>query len=186
VNAALLLMTSSFMAGADAPAAAAAPPAAVAGCSGCTDSCDTCGKKPGILDKIKARLGSHKCKSACEPTCEPACAPAPAPTCDTCDPCKSARPNLFDKLKGKFGKKGCAEASCGGCDGCAAPAAHPVPATPPAGGGTTPKPMEPKKSNVSTDGIPSIVIPSPGALVVPSIPVTPVSGGKLSGSTSPY
>ncbi|MFO0803289.1 MAG: hypothetical protein U0791_09230 [Gemmataceae bacterium] len=184
MNAALLLMTSSLMAGADAPAAAApAPAAAVAGCSGCTDSCDPCGKKPGILDKIKARLGSHKCKSACEPACAPAPAPkCEAPKCDTCDPCHSARPNLLDKLKSKFGKHkdcGCAPA----CDGCAA---APAPAAPPAGGTTPPKPMDSKKDKVSTDGIPSIVIPSPGALVVPSLPVTPVSGGKLSGSTSPY
>lgn len=154
MNAALLLMTSTFMAGADTPAAAPAAPAAA--CSSCADSCDPCAKKPGILDKIKARLGSHKCKSACEP----ACAPAPkceAPKCEAaCDPC-AARPNLLDKLKAKFGKKhGCCEAAC---DGCAAPA-------------PTPKPMDPKKVSDAQ----AIVIPSPGALVVPSIPVTPVSG----------
>lgn len=176
MNAALLLMTSTFMAGADAPAAAA-PAAAAPAAACCSDACDPCAKKPGILDKIKARLGSHKCKSSCEP----ACAPAPAPKCEApkcaapCDPCASARPNLLDKLKGHFGKKkdcGCAPA----CDGCgAAPAPTPTP---------TPKPMTPNK--VGTEGTPAIVIPSPGALVVPSIPVTPVSGGKLSGSTSPY
>ena len=133
MNAALLLMTSTFMAGADAPAAAAPAAAAVAGCSGCSDSCD---------------------------------------------PCASARPNLLDKLKGKFGKKkGCCEAACGGCDGCgAAPA--------PAPAGPAPKPMTPNK--VGTEGAPAITIPSPGALLVPSVPVTPVSGGKLTGSTSPY
>jgi hypothetical protein len=167
---ALLLMTSTFMAGADAPAVAApgAPAAAVVGCSGCTDSCDACAKKPGILDKIKGRLGSHKCKSACEPACAPApkCAPAPAPKCE--DSCGS-RPNLLDKLKGKFGHKnkdcGCAPA----CDSCGtAPAPVPAPTLPP-------KPMDPKK--VGSEGI---VIPSPGSLVVPSIPVTPVK------ANSPY
>jgi hypothetical protein len=165
-------MTSSFMAGADAPAAAApsaAPAAAVAGCSGCSDSCDPCAKKAGILDKIKARLGSHKCKSACD-----SCAPPPAPKCEapkpTCDPCHAARPNLLDKLKAKFHHKDCGCAPA--CDGCAA-APAPVPSPAP-----TPKPMDPKKT--SSDGAPAIVIPSPGALVVPSIPVTPVK------ANSPY
>ena len=179
---ALLLMTSTFLAGADAPAAAApaAPAAAVAGCSGCSDACDSCGKKAGILDKIKARLGSHKCKSACEPACapapkcEPKCAPAPAPKCDSCDPCAAARPNLLDKLKAKLSSHkhkdcGCAPA----CDGCAAAPAAPAPSTTPA-----PKPMDPKK--VGSEGAPGIVIPTPGALVVPSIPVTPVK------ASSPY
>jgi hypothetical protein len=191
VNAALLLMTSTFMSGVDAHAAAPAAPAVAVGCSsGCGTGCDSgdsCGKKASLLDRIKGRLGAHKCKS----TCEPACAPAPAPTCNTgCDSCAPARPNLFDKLKGKFGKKSkCVEAPCG-CDGCASfGAASPIPSAPihpvtPARAPTPPKPMDPKK--VGSDGAPTIVIPSPGTLVVPSIPVTPISGGKVSGASSSY
>lgn len=167
---ALLLMTS-MVAGADAPAAAPAPAAC------CSDACDPCAKKPGLLDKIKARLASRK-HDCCEPApkcCEkPAPAPkccAPAPKCE-CDPC--ARPNLLDKIKGKLHSRKsdcCAPACDSGCG--AAPSTSPAPKD-------MPKPME-KKTGTE---LPSI--PSPGASNVPTIPVTPVSGGKLSGANSPY
>lgn len=171
---ALLLMTS-MVAGADAPAAAASAPAAC-----CSDACDPCAKKPGLLDKIKARLHKNDCCEApkcCEkpapaPKC---CAPAPAPKCEaSCDPC--ARPNLLDKIKSKLHsrKKDCCAPACD--SGCGA---APAPTTPPK---DVPKPMDKK---AGTDA-PGISIPTPGALNVPTIPVTPVSGGKLTGANSPY
>src|SRR5439155_9862846 len=172
---------STFMAGADAPAAAApAAPAVVAGCGAGCDTCDSCGKKPGILDKLKGRLGCHKHKRDCcapAPTCceKPApaptcCAPAPA-ACDTC----AARPNLLDKIKGKLHGRKSKDCCAPACDGCA-PAPVPGPVVPP-------KPMDPKKAG--TDAAPSIAIPTPGATNVPTIPVTPVSGPKLTGAGSP-
>ena len=170
MNAALLLMTSTFMVGADAPVAAAPAPAAC-----CSDACDPCGKKPCLLDKIKSRLGSRKHHDCCEPA--PKCCekPAPAPKCEpVCDPC-AARPNLLDKIKSKLHSRKQKDCCAPACDGCAAPA--PIPAPP----GTPPKPMDPKKTG---SDIPAI--PTPGALNVPVIPVTPVSGGKLTGANSPY
>ena len=205
MNAALLLMTSTFMAGADAPAAhpAATATAAVAGCGsgcgtvGCDTACDPCASKPSILEKFKARMGCHKrknscCETACAPTptCAPApkttCCAAPAPTCNACDSCGSARPNLLDKIKAKLqSRKHKSDCCAPSCDGCGA-AAAPVPVTPPK---DMPKPMDPKKDpkKAGSDGAAApIVIPTPGAVLVPTIPVTPVSGPKLTGANSPY
>lgn len=191
MNAALLLMSSTFMAGADAPAHVhPAAPAVVAGC--CAAACDPCASKPSLFDKIKSRLGCHKSKDCCAPapTCcvKPAPAPkcAPAPTCaPACDSCAAPRPNLFDKIKAKFKHK----SDCDTCSSCgAAPGAVVVPAPVPMK--ETPKPMDPKKvdpKKVGGEGsAPPIAIPTPGATNIPSIPVTPISGSKLSGSTSPY
>jgi hypothetical protein len=182
------MMTSSFMAGADVPAAAPAAPAAiVAGCnSGCNtgcNTCDPCAKKPCLFDKMKGRMGCHKkhgndcCAAA--PTCAPA--PAPAPTCcasaaPACDTCGSARPNLLDRIKAKcHGKKHKGDCCAPACDGCAAAPIGPAPVVP----ANPPQPMGPKKTSI--EGAPSITIPTPGALVVPSIPgipVTPVTGNS--------
>lgn len=177
MNAALLLMTSSFMAGADAPAAAPAAPAPAAVAAGCGSCCDPCAKKPSLFDKMKGRMGCHKHQNDCcapAPTCAPApapkcCAPAPAPTCaPACDTCGSARPNLLDKIKSKWhSKKHKGDCCAPACDGCGAPA--PVPAPP----ANMPKPMTPSKTGVE--------IPTPGAIAVPtvpSIPVTPVTGNS--------
>lgn len=202
MNAALLLMSSTFMAGADAPAHVHPPaaPAVVSGCStGCAAACDPCASKPSLFDKIKSRLGCHKSKDCCAPapTCcaKPAPAPkcAPAPTCaPACDSCAAPRPNLFDKIKAKFKHKSDCAPACDTCSSCgAAPGAVVVPAPVPMK--ETPKPMDPKKvdpKKVGSEGsVPPIAIPTPGATsvpAIPSIPVTPISGSKLSGSTSPY
>lgn len=229
MNAALLMMTSTIMAGADAAPAAPAAPAPVVvsgtgcgagGCgpvvgSGCCDAAPACGgSRVGFFDKLKSRMGGMKCKhkhddcgcaapAPCH-SCAPAPAPAPAPChtcaapapCDTCG--HAARPNLFDRIKAKFGHKhkGCNDCAPA-CDSCGTPGcATPGPAViPPATGGTTmppkdmPKPMDPVKPKPKTSGTdapPAISIPTPGASLVPPPAVTPVSGPKLSGSTSPY
>jgi hypothetical protein len=44
----------------------------------------------------------------------------------------------------------------------------------------------PKKTTGAGTSAPPISIPTPGAVVVPSMPVTPVSGPKLNGTSSPY
>jgi hypothetical protein len=50
-----------------------------------------------------------------------------------------------------------------------------------------PKPLPKVAPKVGETGAaPSISIPTPGAVVVPSSSVTPVSGPKLNGTTSPY
>lgn len=182
---ALLLMTSTFVAGADVPVAAHDhAPAAVAGCGTGCNRCDPCPRKPSILDKFKSRLGSRNNNDCCAPAPTCCAKPAPAPKCCTpapaaCDPCASARPNLLDKIKSKLhGRKNKSDCCAPACDGCGAAPAHPV---------HPPKPMDPKK--VGSEGAAPIAIPTPGAIKVPSLPatpVTPVSGPKLTGATSPY
>jgi hypothetical protein len=197
---ALLLMTSTFVAGADAPAAAplAPAPAAVAGCgAGCDSGCaasEPCCSKSGLLDRLKGRMACHKhakdcCASA--PTCAPAaapqcCAPAAPAAASCCDSCASPRPNLLDRCRAKMAsKKHKGDCCAPACDTCgAAPAVTPVPTPTPSTlpPTPTPKPMNPKK--VGNDGsAPLIVIPTPGANLTPTLPVTPVSGAK---SNSPY
>jgi len=205
VNAALLMMTSTLMAGADvAPAAPAPGPVVVSagpGCSGpgcgsgcgAADSCDA-GGKVGLFGKMKARMGCHHC------------APAPAPVaCDTCGTATASRPNLFDKLKGKFGKHhksadcGCAAPACDGCATGVGPVVAPTTITPVDPPKDMPKVKEPvkepvkpaPKTEIPTKPVPSPgtglpTIPTPGAVVIPSSPVTPVSGPKLTGTSSPY
>ncbi|MDB5312281.1 MAG: hypothetical protein JWO38_6483 [Gemmataceae bacterium] len=218
MNAALLMMTSTILAGADAaPGAPVAPPPAVVsagpgcgpgGCGpvvsgGCCDPC--AGSKAGLFDRLKSRMGGGLCGKHKSAAC--GCAPAPCATCAPapCNDCGSARPSLLDRLKSKFGKHH--KADCGGCDGCAvgtpaiAGCAAPLPpgaapAVPPSADPPKemPKPKEipkvapPKVSGNGADAgaVPSISIPTPGAVVVPALPVTPVSGPKLNGTTSPY
>jgi len=188
---ALLLMTSSFMAGADAPAAAPAAPAAaaVAGCSdGCGSGCaasEPCCSKSGFLDRFKGRMGGHKHSNDCC-AAAPTCAPAPAPQCcapaaaSCCDSCATPRPNLLDRCRAKMAsrkhKGDCCAPACDSCGAAPAVTPSPTPSTLP------PAPMGPKKVSGSITA-PQIVIPTPGANLVPSLPVTPVSGAR---SNSPY
>ena len=122
MNAAFLLVTSAWLAGGDAPAAAppatAAPPAAAApapvyssapsagyGCGGCS-SCNTgcgCEEKEGLFAKLRARFaggcGCGEKASSCGCGCE-------------------EKEGLLSKLRGKFsGGCGCGEkASSCGCE----------------------------------------------------------------------
>lgn len=150
MNAAVLMLSLSA-GGHPAPDCCGAAPAPTA------DAC--CEAKPGLLDRLKGRLG-HKAKADCG-----------------CDPCGGPT-NLLDKLKGRRVKHHHAAPDCGGCDPCGtAPAA--APAAPAAEAPKEmPKPDAPKQLP-KTGG-------NPGAVVVPPVPLTPISGPKLNGADSPY
>ena len=101
MNATFLILSSAWLAGADAaPAAPAAPVPVVmsaAGCGGCdapVASCDTgcstsCGPRMGLFSRIKAKFSCTKhsrCAPACAAPVAAPCAPAPvacAPACGT-------------------------------------------------------------------------------------------------------
>lgn len=119
MNAAFLLVTTAWLAGADAapaaappaPAAPAAGPAVIApiapggscqgagcntcggDCGSCCDSCcdSGCGKQ-GLLSRLRGLCHRNKCDDCCD-TCQPACAPVATcntcNTCNTCDTCDS-------------------------------------------------------------------------------------------------
>jgi hypothetical protein len=83
VNAAFLLVTTTWLAGADAAPTAPTTPAPAATSSvsgGCGACCDPCAKE-SFFDKLKAKL--HHGSDCCEKPA-PAPAPCPAPKCDTC------------------------------------------------------------------------------------------------------
>lgn len=197
MNAAILLMSSATLAGAD-PAPAAHPPAAPvvissgAGCSNCGTAAayyapSDCGcGKAGLLDRFKARFG-RKSADCCTPA--PCCAPASA--CDPCHKSAADRPNLLDKLKSRWGGK--RSACCDPCattyvDPCATThaVAAPPATTPPVTGGTTPpkempKPKDPKDSKDSKDKGKG---GNTGGVSVPAPPT--VSGAGLTTPASPY
>jgi hypothetical protein len=92
VNAAFLMLTTAWLAGADAAPTPPAPPAPVVsapiggGCGGgCGCATDACCEKPKLLDRIKAKFHKNDCGCGCEaPTCcapKPVCCPAPKPVC---------------------------------------------------------------------------------------------------------
>ncbi len=175
MNAAFLIMSSAALAGAD-PAPPAHPPAAPmvvsgAGCNNCGAPAGCCDKKPGLLDRIKSRLGgigkkAHDC--GCAPAPAPCAAPAPCNTCGAAD-----RPNLFDKLKSRWGSK---KSNCGPtCDPCGA--AHLTP--PPATGGTTPPTEMPKPKDEKPKETPK----GGNSSSIPPIPTVPPIAGA---GTSPY
>ena len=199
VNAALLLMSSTLLVGADpAPPPAAYPTVAASGC--CDQACgDPCCERTGLLNRIKGRLGHRRSKG--DDCCAPApdcCAPAPticcAPPspCDTCEPCcDSGRPNLLDRLRGHFRKKrggDCCEPCPQPCDSGCGPGCTTVPHGAPAHGappaplppsGDIPKPM-PKPSKPSASAAP--VVPAPGTVVVPPVPLDPALAPSAGGS----
>ncbi len=181
MNAAFLLMTSTLAAGADpVPAAPPATPAPIVvsgsggcsgpGCGGSYPSTSWGTSSPKLFSKFK---GSSGCSSCCGAT---------------------ARPNLLDTLKAKFGKSH-ASADCGcATPGCSTPlppgAAPPAPAPADVPQKMVP-PMAPKATELkqTTPGAAQInvpTIPSTGAVLIPALPVTPVSGPRLSGTTAPY
>lgn len=194
MNASMLLLTSAWMAGADAapapvaaPAPYAAPAPVVGGCASCgapacDAGCDPCAAKPGFFSKLKAKFAKSDC--GCDPCAHHAHKPVfsgfTTSACDTCDPC--GKPSLLDKLKAKFAKSGCHDAcapacatgGCGSAGGCALPA---VPgAVTPAVPTETPKEM------------PKPTTPKTTQLTVPPIVVTPVGGGApaLGSPASPF
>jgi hypothetical protein len=132
VNAAFLLVTTAWFAGADAnptkppekiknpPVTNTAPLATGGSCGGgdcggdCgCDACDECGH--GLRHKLRGLFRRHNdCDCGCETSC---CAPAPAPSCgcDTCDT-GCGRHSLLSKLRGRFHRHGDCCDTCG-CDG---------------------------------------------------------------------
>jgi hypothetical protein len=103
VNAAVLMLTSAWMVGADpapapgSPAPFSAGPACTGG--GCSPACDSCAK-PGLFSRLRA--GLHRSSCGCES----------APACGACNTC--ARVGLWAKLKDRFSHKN----SCGTCNTC--------------------------------------------------------------------
>lgn len=100
MNAAYLLLTSAWMAGADAAPvapAAAAPVVSTGSCcgGGCATSCDPCANRcgPNLFERLRSRFHRNDC---CDTGCSApvvhhkCCTPAPAPTC--CTPVKSCTP----------------------------------------------------------------------------------------------
>jgi hypothetical protein len=175
VNAAYLMLTTAWLAGADPAPVAPVPAAPVVaapigggcggGCGGCAT--DACCEKESKFAKFKAKFHKHSdcgCEQSCAPapTCcapkpvccpapKPVCCPAPAPTCCHAAPvscgCEEQRVKLWDKLKAKFHKHNdCGcESSCNSCGG--APTGAPAEAIPtkPSTGGA-PMPVAPKGS----------------------------------------
>jgi hypothetical protein len=143
VNAAYLMLTTAWLAGADpAPAAVAAPPVAGpvvsapigGGCGGgCNSGCGcaaetSCCERESKWAKIKAKFKKHSgcgCEESCAAPVQHTCCPAPAPTCCQAAPvssgcgCEESKgKQLWGKLKGKFKKHGgdCGcESSCNSC-----------------------------------------------------------------------
>jgi len=131
MNAAFLLVTTVWLAGADpvpekapppAPAPATAAPAAPAPapCAGC-GACGSCCESEGFLAKLRARFHKDTCDTcAPAPCCAPAPKYAPAPcftpapkcasACDTCD-----GPSLLDRIKARLHKDDCGCAPTCGC-----------------------------------------------------------------------
>jgi hypothetical protein len=169
VNAAFVMLTSAWLAGADpappaasAPAAPAAPAVVSSGntCGGCGSTCgDACcdpcagGRKKifaNLVSRVKSKFHRDDC---CEPACAPAkpacCEPAPA-ACNTCaDPCcdtgrKKPLANLASRVRSKFHRHDC----CGGVDACGCGTSAPAPAQP---APTAPQ-SEPKKMPTTIGG----------------------------------
>jgi len=168
-----------------------------AGCEagGCGAVCDSCGsecaKKPGLLDRLRARKGKSSacCEATCAPTCAaPACA-APAASCGCETAAKEKRPGFFDRLRAKKHKGGdCCPTTCDGCDagyaqpscsGCAPSAGAPIITGPAHGTPSHPvTPVEPGKSIEPIKKMPKDDGKGAMAPVAPISPVTP-AGARI-------
>ena len=113
MNAAFLLLTTAWLAGADdakpaaaapaAPKPIAAAPIATSGCCGTAapcGGCNDCCEKEGFFSKLKGKFHHDDCccETKCAPTCAPTCAPKCAPTCNDC--CE--KEGFLSKLKGRL------------------------------------------------------------------------------------
>ena len=122
MNAAFLMLTSAWMAGADVEVTPA-PVSLTSGvvstgssCStgscggGCATACDDpCASKPGLFSRLKGKMSfGHKSCDTCAPAPAPVVVPhhVHAPAASTCDD-GCSKPGLFSRLKGSFGKKSC-------------------------------------------------------------------------------
>jgi len=119
VNAAFLLVTTTWLAGADVAPVPPPPPPAPAATSSCGGGCDACCESHG--GRWKKFLGHFKHEDSCNPCAPPAPAPCPKPappkpTCDT-----GCGNESKHHLKSHFHKSD----DC--CDPCAKPAYKPTP-----------------------------------------------------------
>lgn len=122
MNAAFLLVTAAWLAGADADAAppAAAPAAAAATGGSCCGDCAPCceSERRGLLARLRDRFRKDCCDDCC-PKCEPAkccepkpcCKPACEKKCDACD-CGCERRGLLTRLRDRFRKNDCCDDCC--------------------------------------------------------------------------
>jgi hypothetical protein len=172
--------------------------------------CDDCGGRATLHDRLRARFAGrrhHGGADCCDPCAAPAPVYAPAPVFHgsavaACpDPCQDSKHGLFSRFRGRLGGHRNKGGDCcdpcwgaggfaggpwvgypGGCATPLPPGAAPVAPPPPGAAGEPPKEMPkpkdttPPKSNGS----------GPAAQVAPPTPVTPVSGPRLTGTSSPY
>ncbi len=144
MNATFLILSSAWLAGADAaPVAPAAPTPVVMSAAGCGAPVTSCGPRIGLFARIKAKFSCTK-HSSCAPSCAaPVAAPcvACAPACRTplishalftgFTTCGSCKLDLFDRLRSKFKhscSSGCGSASVS--NGCSTGPAMVAPANP--------------------------------------------------------
>jgi|GEM_PF-3557960 hypothetical protein len=162
VNAAFLLVTTAWFAGADpAPATSAAHPGAVAsapvagGCCGgaaCTDNCGCCDCccKPSLWQRLRARRCCNCCEccDTCATTncCTSSCGSHVSCDCGSCcEPC-CCKPSFLQRLRAR---RCCCDSCCDSCcgNGCGSGAAAPPAAMPSAEPiKVLPKETTPKKS----------------------------------------
>jgi hypothetical protein len=169
--------------------------------------CDDCGGRASLHDRLRARFAGRKhhaaadCCDSCA-TAAPVYAPAPVfhgyPVTGCADPCEDSKHGLLSRFRGRFGGHRNKAADC--CDpcwggavtigpwvgypgGCATPLpAGPAPVVPPPAGGAG---EPPKEMPTPKDATPPKTT-GPGAQVIQPTPVTPVSGPRLTGTSSPY
>jgi hypothetical protein len=179
VNAAFVMLTTAWMAGADPAPAAAAPAAApvvstsmgacnggYGGCGGISNDCCDHGRQR-LCDRLKGLFKRNNCGCEAAPTCAPAPVVHHAPAnCGCEDHCKRER--LCDRLKAKFKRHNdcCdtgAQCGCGGIGtyggGVIGGSAEPIPAQPkPAGG--QPMPSKPTSTTpITMSGVITNVTP---------------------------
>lgn len=171
MNAALMMLTSAWMAGADAVPAAPAPvpqhgqPVIVqapanSSCGGCATACDSCcdrGRR-GLFGRLRAwinRRGSDCCENNCKPAKVEHC--KPAPSCDS--GCDSGRGGLFSRLRHRSRKSDCCESTCDPCHSTVVPAPAVLPT----------KPQEPVKDAPKK---------MPDKVSAPEIPLVPTANPK--------
>jgi hypothetical protein len=117
VNAAFLLVTSAWLAGADAAPAAPAV-TATASCSGACDACCDEGFGKRFMGRLKGMWRRDDCCDSCAPVKTTCCAPAPVHkvACDSCD--HGCRESWKDRLKGMFRR------DCDTCNSCETKSCH--------------------------------------------------------------
>lgn len=178
MNAAFLLVTTAWLAGADpaqpapqaAPAATPAPVGAYAA--------------PGAYAHGAYGGGYGGCGAGCSGGCDTCC-----DSC--CDEC--GKGGLFGKLKGMFSRKSCCDTCESCCDSCGsgcgggygAAVASPIPLAPRGEAIPAPKSSEPPKAMPKEAPKDTEAAPKTGMLLSPS-PVAPASSVSIVESKSPF